>query len=355
MNSRERMLAAIRHQPVDRVPTDIWATPEVWEKLRQRFGDGISDALHIDGMRSAEPRYVGPPIPALPQDESANMWGMRSRRVDYGSGTYDEQFFYPLQQAKSIDDLEAYAWPSADWFNYSQMRAQAALGRRTHVVQCGYMAPFYMHNLLRGLETSLMDPLENPRFTHHFMRRVCDFLCEHHQRMFQACEGLIDIAQVTDDLGTQSGPMISLATFREFYKPHLQRCIDLCRKFGITVMHHDDGAIRQFLPDLTEMGIQILNPIQWRCPGMEVEGLKRDFGDQLCFHGGIDNQQTLPHASQEDVRREVRHLIDVLAADKTGYILAPCHNLQSVTPIENIIAMYDEAWSYGRMRGSQAR
>jgi uroporphyrinogen decarboxylase len=94
------------------------------------------------------------------------------------------------------------------------------------------------------------------------------------------------------------------------------------------------------------MGIDILNPVQATCPGMEMEGLKRDFGQTLCFHGGIDNQHILPFGSPEEVRAEVRRAIDTLASDRTGYILAPCHNVQPVTPVENILAMYDEAWCY---------
>jgi uroporphyrinogen decarboxylase len=96
------------------------------------------------------------------------------------------------------------------------------------------------------------------------------------------------------------------------------------------------------------MGIDILNPIQWRCPGMEMEKLKADFGKQLCFHGAVENQQILPFGTPAQVRAEVRHCLDSLASDGTGYILAPCHSLQANTPVENIIAMYDEAWHYGK-------
>jgi uroporphyrinogen decarboxylase len=96
------------------------------------------------------------------------------------------------------------------------------------------------------------------------------------------------------------------------------------------------------------MGIDILNPLQHNCPGMELEGLKRDFGGGLCFHGGVDNQRVLAFGTPEEVRAEVRHCIDALAYDRTGYILAPCHNIQALTPVESIIAMYDEAQKYGK-------
>ena len=351
MNSRERILSAIDHQPLDRIPTDIWATGEVWAKLRAHFGEGtdILAALHIDGMASTGADYCGPALPPVAEGESVDFWGIRNRRIVYETGEYYEQSHYPLADARTIDDLEQYAWPSADWFDYRRMRERALAVHDTKAVQCGYMAPFYFHNLLRGLETSLIDPLDDPDFTHHLLNRLCDFFYEHHLRMFETCGDLIDIAQVTDDLGSQTGPLIGMDTFHEFYQPHMQRFIDLCHGFNIRVFHHDDGAMRAFLPDLVAMGIDVLNPVQWNCPGMELEGLKRDFGKEICFHGGIDNQQILPFGTPEEVRAEVRHNIDALANDGTGYILAPCHNLQAVSPVENIIAMYDEAWRYGKL------
>ncbi len=350
MNSRERMLAAINRKPVDRIPTDIWATGEVWARLRAHFGESadIGEELHIDGFAGVGPEYIGPALPLVAADESVNVWGIRTRRVPHEGGAYDEQSFCPLAAARTIDDLNRYAWPQADWFDYSGMRARAQEARRTKALQCGYMAPFYFHNLLRGLEQSLLDPLVDPEFTHFLVGRVSDFFYEHHRKMFEACDGLIDVAQVTDDLGSQTGPLISLDLYREFYAPHHKRLIDLCQEFGIKVFHHDDGSCRPFLPFLVEMGIDILNPVQWTCPGMDMTELKEEFGGRVCFHGAVENQRILPFGTPEEVRAEVRHCIDALACDGTGYILAPCHNLQVNTPVENIIAMYDEAWKYGK-------
>ena len=222
MSPRDRMLAAINHLPVDHVPTDIWATGEVWEKLRAHFGPdaNIQALLHIDGFAGVGPKYVGPPLPPAPEGETVDIWGMRSKAMAYDGGVYYEQSLNPLAAAETIDDLDAYRWPSADWFDYSEMRAAVLERRKTHALQCGYMAPFYQHNLLRGLERSLMDPLIAPELTRHLLNRMCDYLFEHHRRIFEACDGLIDVAQVTDDLGSQHGPMIGLAVYREFYKPH---------------------------------------------------------------------------------------------------------------------------------------
>jgi uroporphyrinogen decarboxylase len=348
MNSRERMLAAIRHQPVDRVPTDIWATSEVMAKLRQHFGEGVDvlTALHIDGMKSTWADYIGPPLPAMPEGESVDSWGIRRKRVTHPGGTYDEQSFYPLAFARTMDDLDRYAWPTTDWFDYSQMRARAEAGRATHVVSCGYQAPFYYHNLLRGLEQSLVDPYESPELAHEIVRRISEFFLAHHRRMFEACDGLIDVTQVTDDLGSQTGPIIGMDLYQDLYAPWHRKMIALAHEFGIKVMHHDDGSCRIFIPSLVEMGVDILNPVQWRCPGMDMLELKAQFGRRLCFHGAIENQQIIPFGTPEEVRAEVRHCIDALASDGTGYILAPCHNLQGITPVENVLALYDEAWRY---------
>jgi uroporphyrinogen decarboxylase len=344
MTPRERMLAAIRHQKVDRIPTDIWSTDEVTDKLTAHFGKGADTnaALRIDGMASIAPEYTGPTLPRVPEDQQVNFWGMRNRRIQYPTGIYWEQFFYPLAYARTVKDLDSYAWPRADWFDYSRLKEQAKAARERQLLMSGYMAPFYYHNLLRGLEQSLVDPHEDAELTRAIVGRISDFFYEHHRRIFESAGGLVDIAQVTDDYGSQTGPLISLQTFRTFYRPQFERFIGLCREFGVLVFHHDDGAVREFI-------IDVLNPVQWVCPGMEREGLKRDFGKRLCFHGGIDNQQILPFGSPAEVRREVRAAIDSLASDGTGYILAPCHNIQAVTPVENIVAMYDEAWSYGKM------
>jgi len=351
MNARERMLAVINHQPVDRIPADIWATPEVWAKLRHHFGEkaDIGAELHLDSFGGVGPEYIGPATPPTAEGEAVDCWGIRTQRVPHEGGAYDEQNFYPLADAETIDDLRKYRWPQADWFDYSKMRADAAEQGKDRAVMCGYMAPFYYHNLLRGLEQSLIDPLTDPELTHYLIGRISDFFHEHHRRMFEACEGLIDVAQVTDDLGSQSGPLIGLDLYKEFYAPHHKRLIDLCHQFGVKVFHHDDGSCRPFLPLLVEMGIDILNPIQWTCPGMDMGELKAGFGKRVCFHGAVEDQRILPFGTPAEVRAEVRHCIDSLASDGTGYILAPCHNLQVNTPVENIIALYDEAWKYGKM------
>jgi len=345
MTPRERILASLRRQPVDRLPTDIWATPEIWQRLYDHFGVTteieVYDHLEIDGIPIITPPYIGPPL-RREDGLRFNEWGMASRVQDYGAGDYNEEVVFPLAEAETIADIDAYEWPSPDWYDYAALPklAQAFPGR---AVQCGYTAMFFFHNRLRGLELSLMDPLLRPEFTRHLLARLSDFFDAYHRRCFEAARGVIDITQVTDDFGSQNGLIISPKVFDTFYRAHIQRAIDLAHDHDLFVFHHDDGDLRRLLPRLVEMGIDLLNPIQWRCGDWDLAALKRDFGSRLCFHSAVDNQLTLPFGAPEDVRAEVRRLTDTLWSDRTGFILGPCHNLQPITPLENILAMYDEA------------
>jgi uroporphyrinogen decarboxylase len=344
MNHKERILAAVQHQPVDRLPTDMWATPEVMQKLMDYFKVketiDVYDKLDIDGIIHISPPYIGPAT-KKEEDYFENEWGMGMRKQPYNTGAYDEQILYPLAGAETIADLEAYTFPSPDWYDYTELPRIAAL-YPDRAIEVGYTAVFYYHNLLRGLELSLMDLALRPEFSHYLIGRLSDFFNEFHRRCYEACKGVANFTQVTDDYGAQFGLMISPKTFETFYRPAMQRAINLAKSYGLFVFHHDDGDCRKLIPSLIEMGIDILNPIQWRCGNWDLPDLKSRYGQQLCFHSAVDNQKTIPFGTPEDVRAEIRHLISTLGSDHTGFIIAPCHNLQPVTPIENIIALYEE-------------
>jgi uroporphyrinogen decarboxylase len=308
----------------------------------------LYDRLGIDAIPGVAPPYVGPPLPN-PEAEGTEVfqaWGIRFKRQVYEGGVYWEQAYNPLAEAETIADLEGYPWPDPDWFDYGALPRLCA-GYPGRAVQVGYTALFYLHNMLRGLQLSLMDPLLHPEFTHALVARISEWFTEYHRRCFEAARGAIDVTQVTDDWGSQHGLLTSPWVFEEFYRAPTQRAIDLARSYGILVFHHDDGDMRPLLPTLAGMGIDILNPIQWRCGDWDLNALKDEFGARLCFHGGVDNQHTLPHGTPDEVRAEVKWLIESLAADQTGYILAPCHNVQAITPVENVVAMYEAAREVG--------
>jgi uroporphyrinogen decarboxylase len=350
VTSRERILTAARRGKPDRIPLDLWCTGEVRTALLQHFGvttdKELWTSLHLDKIVGVGPRYVGPPERKLPEGaRQVPPWWVTVRDMPYGTGTYGEIVDWPLKNATTIAELEAFQWPSADWYDFSGIAALCDTWP-AHAIEGCYVAPFFWHNHIRGLEQSCIDLIAEPELTAYMLERITRYCWEYATRFFEAARGKIHITQVTDDYGSQHGLLISAESYRQWFKPIQKRFIDLAHQAGALVMHHDDGAIRPIIPDLIELGVDILNPIQHNCPGMELAGLQKDFGSRLCFHGGVDNQDVLPHGSVADVRREVRDCMTTLGAGG-GYILAPCHNIQPVTPIENIVAMYETAWSEG--------
>ncbi len=346
MTGRERWLAVLRRQKPDRVPMDYWATPEADARLVRhlRCAD-LNEAmtrLHVDRPFRLLGRYVGPPL-----SEGTDMYGIRYRRTEHDGGVYEEPVHHPLAAYQTVEEIEVgYHWPSPDWFDYAHIRREVE-EHPNEIMRGGGSEPFLLYGMLRGLEQSYIDLLENPAMVHYCLGRLFDLAYANTLRIYeQAGAGNVHITYVAEDMGSQQGLLFSPRQIEEFLLPGMKRMIQLAHEMDAWVFHHSDGAIRPVLPMMIAAGIDVLNPIQWRCPGMEREGLKRDFGERLIFHGGVDNQQTLPFGSVEDVRREVRDNLRILGAGG-GYILAPCHNIQVVTPPENVVAMYETGYAEG--------
>jgi uroporphyrinogen decarboxylase len=344
MTSRERWLAVLQRRKPDRVPMDYWATSEATASLLAHLRCDYQDMLqrlHIDTPLNVGGRYLGPPPP-----KGEDIWGLRRTSISYGSGVYEEVVNHPLAHFESVEEIEAnYRWPEADWWDYSHLTAQVE-GQEHRPVRGGGSEPFLLYKHLRGDEQAFIDLVEFPRIVAHCLGRLFDLAYEATRRIFETIPGRVMITYVAEDLGGQSSLLMSKAHIHEFLFPGMKRMIDLTHQHGSYVFHHSDGAIREIVPDLIALGIDVLNPIQWRLPGMGREGLKRDFGRQLVFHGAVDNQLTLPFGTTAEVRREVEDNLAILGAGG-GYILAPCHNIQAVSPPENIVAMYEAGYEAG--------
>jgi uroporphyrinogen decarboxylase len=344
MTPRERWLAVLNRERPDRVPMDIWATDEAWNGLCVHLGgdrDEVCRRLHIDMPVSLQAEYFGPPVAP-----GHDIWGMAYRDIDYGSGVYQECATHPLAAFNTVEEIEdGYTWPSADWFDYSNLPAVVEANRE-RPIRGGGSEPFLLYKYLRGETLGFTDLLMNPEIVHYCMDKMFGFAYETTRRIFETVPGEVMITYVAEDLGGQDNLMYSPEQIREFFLPGMKRMMDLTKEHGSYVFHHTDGAVREILPELIDAGIEVLNPIQWRCRGMDREGLKRDFGDRLIFHGGVDNQQTLPFGTVDDVRQEVIDNLRILG-EGGGYILAPCHNIQAVTPPENVVAMYETGYEEG--------
>jgi uroporphyrinogen decarboxylase len=346
MTPKERWLAVLNRQKADRLPMDYWATEEATANLLRYLGCAdvweMYQRLHIDRVVSVQPKYVGPGFPA---DE--DMFGCRFHYIDYGTGRYRECCFHPLAQAQSVDEIEAtYTWPSADWFDFSGI-PQQIVGKEAYPIQGGGSEPFLIYARLRGMEQAYMDLLLQPEIALYCLDKLFDLAYETTRRIYEQLPGEITLSYVAEDFGSQESVLFSPKTIRSIFLPRMKRMMDLAHEAGVYVFHHSDGAIWPLIPNLIETGIDILNPIQWRAKGMDRQALKDTFGDQVIFHGGMDNQQTLPFGSVEEVRQEVLDNIEILGKGG-GYILAPCHNIQAVSPPENIVAMYEVGYECGR-------
>ena len=345
MTGRERWLAVARREKPDRIPMDFWGTDEIREKVRRHLGvasdEEMYGRLHVDRPVVVDPPYSGPPLP-----DDTDMWGVRYRDMAYGTGSYREVRHSPLAAFETVEAIEAdYRWPSPDCYDYGALAAQVR-GHDERPVQYSLMNVYALYTRLRGMEQAFVDYAANQEIVLYCMERTVAHYYERATRVLETLAGRVDFTWISNDMGSQEDLLFSPETMRRLFLPGIRRMAALGREAGAFVALHSDGAIRKAIPDLIEAGIRMLNPVQWRCKGMDRRGLKRDFGDRLVFHGGVDNQATLARGSVADVRREVRENIGIFGS---GYVLAPCHNLQPVSPAENVVAMYDEGWASGRL------
>lgn len=351
MTARERWLAVLDGHRPDRVPCDYWGTAEITTRLQNDLGCRSERALW-DRLGVDKCIYLGPAHPQARESgwhlqSLFSIWRVETRSISYGDniGEYQEDLYHPLGDAETVAEVEAFDWPDAADFDVAGLR-RICREWQGYPILGATSEPFYLYCRMRGMERALEDLVARPALAEAILERIFRFDYAIIRRVLSEAGDLVDLIYVAEDLGTQQSLLMSPKTFRRFLKPHMATLIEMIHSYGARVFHHDDGAIRPLIPDLIAIGIDILNPIQWRCRGMDREGLAADFGKQVVFHGGIDNQQTLPFGTQEDVRRQVRENIEIFSAGR-GYIAAPCHNLQANTPTENVIALYQAVHEYG--------
>lgn len=253
----------------------------------------------------------------------------------------------PYADIEEVEELSRFTFPTADCFDYSRVREQAQL-----IHDRGYVAftgdagvPDFLNGIARcrGVEQVLIDVgMKDPVFLELIQRRV-DFFYEKLRRTLEAADGLLDIVAFGEDLGTQNGLTISPASYDALFAGHMERFFKLAHDHGARTMMHSCGSVRDMIPRLIELGLDILEVVQVDAVKMDIRDLHRDFHDKIAFCGSISVQNTLPRGTQEEVRSEVK-LRKELFSDG-GMIIAPTHDIQVGTPVENILAMYDEIGS----------
>ena len=354
MTSYERVLKAVAHERPDRLPVDYVATPEAHAKLKKFLGieddEALLRRLGCD-IRRVDGKFVGPATmtgaPGV-NAQGRDFWGIVWTPMFNDFGSYNEISYYPLAHATTVKEIEEHSWPSLDWFDYSHLGDEIDRINRDeryciHFFGGGcFETPWY----LRGMSQFLLDLVESPDIAEAICTHVAKFYKARTLRAIEMAKGKIDIILSGGDIGSQRGMLLSPELWRKRIKPYSAELIRTFKDMGFLTMYHSCGSLSPVIGDFVEMGLDILDPIQPKAAGMDPVKLKAEFGRQLTFHGGIDEQHLLPHGTAEEVREEVVRLMQLLGHDG-AYIVCAAHAFQADTPPENIMAIYDTVQNTG--------
>ena len=380
MTSRQRMLAALNHQPPDRVPIDLGGNQTgihkfAYEALVKHLGiadhvvimdavqqlaqpcEAVLERFHVDTRYIAAKAAAGFQGGIVPNRRDGRLW--HDLRDEFGivwSMPDDHPYYmdishHPLALA-TLADIAAYPFPKGDDpGRFEGLRERALMLRKEtpYAVVSGISGVVYeICWYLRGLEQWLMDLLTEPEFCAALLDQTLKFWLDWFRVFLDEVGDVVDVIMIGDDLAGQTGPLFRPEIYRTLVKPRQKQLVQYIRsRTQARIWYHTCGACTRYIPDLLDNGIDILNPVQVSAKDMDPATLKAQFGDRLVFWGGaIDAQHVLPSASPETVREHVRRN---LAAWKPngGYVFNNVHNIQGGVPPENIVAFYDAAYEFG--------
>lgn len=399
MTSRERVLCALSHREPDRIPVDLAASESsgihgiAYNHLKQYLGvaGGRTQIYDLSQMiAKVEPEILdhagADALPLLIEPRRWKPWqlmdgsacevpaGADIRETPRGAlelcdgglcvavcphgSYYLDTCYHPLEKANSPSDIEAgiahlrgFDWPSFNDETFEDLREKARVMRETSdraIVGNLWVHVFAAGQVLRGFENFMMDLLADQKLAHALMGRLVDCYEERVEKYVAAVGEYCDLIQVNDDLGTQNGLQVSLATYRKMIKPHHARLWGLVKELsGKPLLLHSCGSIHDVIPDLIEMGVDAINPVQVRAVDMDSAQLKREFGRDLTFWGGgCDTQYVLERGTPQEVAEEVRRRCADFAPGG-GFVFCQVHNIQPTIAPENVMAMYETVKGMG--------
>ena len=314
MTSKERVRKAVLHLQPDQVPANFECVNLVMEKLLKHYSfndpEQIYKKFDID-IRSVSPKYIGPELKSYKENGyliEESFWGWKDKLHWTGKEYNRITSYFPFDEFETVEQLENYRWPSPDWFDYESIKYQCDKYKDKAIIM-GHEGPFQIATFLRSMDKLFIDMALEPEFVHKIYEKMVEFELEFYERIFIAADGQIDILRPHDDYGTQISMLFSIDMWRDYFQENTKKLTTLTHKYGAFYQQHSCGAVGPVIPELIKCNIDILEPIQ-KVKGMDPETLKKEFGDKITFHGGIDTQGILPFGKPEDVIRETKHFID---------------------------------------------
>ncbi len=359
MTAKQRAKAALLHREPDRVPVDFWSTAETDARLLQHLGladrEVLLQAFAIDFRYIAGPEYAGPALPVQADGTRYDLWGVPRRQVGIKGDGWEQLYWevvsYPLADCTSVADVEAYAnWPSPDWFDYSVIQEQCARCGDYCVIfegdRLNRIAQLKPAMYLRGADRILVDMVLAPELFDAIVGRINDFYLEYERRLLEAADGAIDLLMTGDDFGMQNGPIMAPQQWRARLKPGFAAFIELAHRYSVPVMHHTCGSVFALIPDFIDADLDVLQSLQPEARQMDPAHMKKLYGADLAFQGGISIQRTLPFGTPHEVRAEVRRLFEAMKPGG-GFFAGTSHKIQADTPVENVVALIEAYRDFG--------
>jgi uroporphyrinogen decarboxylase len=378
-SSRERVVTTLEHREPDRVPISFGGLHDSIHRnghstLKKHLGlDGGKDVIQdpfqqivfpdarlLDLFRSdIVPVYAKPAtgFSLAYRDEGTNTtymdeWGTTYRKPKE-SGLYFD-FKSHIFSGKSIDEIKSHLFPDPSHptrFEGLREKVQKLYNKTDKaIVAYAPTGGVYEHTYwLRGIEETFSDMVDNIKLLEVLTERILEWMLAFWEAYLREIGDLVQVVQIGDDLGGQFGPLFSPKLYRTLFKPKEGRLIECIRKnTDAKVYFHSCGSIIEFIPDLIEIGVEVLNPVQVQAAHMDSAELKREFGKDLCFWGGgADPVAVMSNGTPEDVRREVKRRIEDFNIDG-GYVFASIHNIQADVPPENVVAFFEAAYEFGK-------
>jgi uroporphyrinogen decarboxylase len=380
MNPRERVVSALNHQEPDRIPIDLGGSicssihQEAYVDLKKHLGMDVEEIELVDYVQQLPyldekllerfgvdfrmvqlPAATAPGLNVFEEGDYyafVDRWGSKLHMPKDG-GLYFDWVDFPIKEA-TMEALDNYTWPQPDPPAYNaQLREQAkVLYENTDYALVGSAVIgggiFEQPARTMGLENFLMALVTEPRFADRLMDQITEVYIESCNNYLEQVGEYLQVFTYWDDVSGQDGWLISPDIYRKMIKPKQRRLLEAIRsKTDAKVYYHGCGAVYDLIPDLIELGFDILNPVQVSARGMDTKRLKQAYGQDIVFWGGgVDTQRALPFGTPADVADEVKRRIDDLAPGG-GFVFAAVHNIQALVPPENIVTMFDTALEHG--------